>query len=159
MKTNKGMAVVAVLLSVAVLASIAALAGCGQAGEPKVMVFLGKSSKSYDAMKPVVDKLQKQYKGKITWVNVDYDDPENKGEIDKYHVSMNPTVIIFNKEGKIKETFMGAVREDMLGMSVESYLPSKSTKPASQPGSVTTPGSPSPPSSMPSNVIPSTPSQ
>ncbi len=161
MKANKSMAAVAVLLGVAVLASIAALAGCGQPGGPKVMVFLGKSSKSYDAMKPVVDKLQKQYEGKITWVNVDYDDPENKGEIDKYHVSMNPTVIIFNKEGKIKETFMGAVREDMLGMSVESYLPSKTTKPTSQPGSPTTPASPYPPSSspssMPSNSMPGTP--
>ena len=159
MKAKRGIAALAVLLCVAVLASMAAVAGCGQAGGPKVMVFLGKSSKSYDAMKPVVDKLQKKYKGKITWVNVDYDDPANKGEIDKYNVSMNPTVILFNKEGKIKETFMGAVREDMLGMSVESYLPSKTTKPTSQPGSLTTPGSPSPPSSMPSNVMPSTPSQ
>ena len=159
MKTNMGITALAALVCVAVLASLAAVGGCGEPGKPKVMIFLGKSSKSYDAMKPVVNKLQKKYQSKITWVNVDYDDPGNKGEIDKYHVSMNPTVIIFNKEGQIKETFMGAVREDMLAMSVESYIPSKTTKPTSQPGPVTTPASPSPPSSTPSNVIPSTPSQ
>ena len=132
---------VALVVCMAFLATLAALGGCGGSGQPKVMVFLGKSSKSYDAMKPVVDKLQKQYKGKVTWVYVDYDDPANKAEIEKYQVSMNPTVIIFNSKGQVKETFMGAAREDMLSMSIEGFLPSKTTKPTSQPGSVTTPSS------------------
>ncbi len=132
----------AALLACAALLAAFAVAGCGSGGgQPKVMVFLGKSSKSYSEMKPVVDKLQKKYQGKVVWVNVDYDNPQNKGELEKYHVSMDPTVIIFNREGKIKETFMGAVREDMLSMSIESYLPSTGKPQGSSPGQVT-PGTP-----------------
>ena len=157
MNTRWRRSVIAMLVCVAIAVGLAALAaGCGSGnGQPKVMVFLGKSSKSYDTMKPVVDNLQKKFKGKVTFVVVDYDDPKNKGEIDKYHISMNPTVIIFNKEGKIKETFMGAAREDMLSMSIESFIPGKKASTSTQPGTVTTPATPVPSSgasSTPSNV-------
>ena len=153
MNTKWRRSATAMLVCLAITVGVAALAaGCGSGnGQPKVMVFLGKSSKSYDTMKPIVDSLQKKFKGKITFVVVDYDDSKNKGEIDKYHVSMNPTVIIFNKEGKIKETFMGAAREDMLSMSIESYIPGKKASTSTQPGTVTTPATPVP-SSTPSNV-------
>jgi thioredoxin-like negative regulator of GroEL len=151
-RTAVAASLAAVILIMTVLA---ALAGCGGSDQPKVMVFLGKSSKSYDAMKPVVDKLQKQYEDKVTWVNVDYDDPANKGELEKYHVSMNPTVIIFNTKGEIKETFMGAAREDMLSMSIESYLPSSGTKQGTQPGTVTAPGTTGT-STTPMNPLPGT---
>lgn len=138
---SKSAVAVALVAGIVMFAALAALSGCGGgSGQPKVMVFLGKSSKSYDAMKPVVDKLQKQYKDKVVWVNVDYDDPANKGEIEKYSVSMNPTVIIFNSEGKIKQTFMGAAREDMLSSAIESYLPSSTNNTGTQPGPVTVPG-------------------
>lgn len=151
MNTKWRRSATAMLVCVAITAGLAALAaGCG-GGQPKVMVFLGKSSKSYDTMKPIVDSLQKKYKDKVNFVVVDYDDSKNKGEIDKYHVSMNPTVILFNKEGKIKETFMGAAREDMLSMSIESFMPGKKASTSTQPGTVTTPATPVP-SSTPSNV-------
>jgi hypothetical protein len=154
--------VIALIVCVAIAAGVTALAaGCGGGnGQPKVMVFLGKSSKSYDAMKPVVDSLQKKFKDKVNIVVVDYDDPKNKGEIDKYHVSMNPTVIIFNTQGQIKETYMGAAREDMLSGSIESFIPGKKASTSTQPGTVTTPATPVPPSgtsSMPSNLPGTTP--
>ncbi len=145
----------ALAAGILIAAALAALAGCGGSDQPKVMVFLGKSSKSYETMKPVVDKLQKDYEGKVTWVTVDYDDPANKAEMEKYHVSMNPTVIIFNSKGEIKETFMGAAREDMLSMSIDSYLPSSGTKQSSQPGSVTAPGTTGT-STVPMNPLPGT---
>ena len=134
----------AVLLCAALLASLAGLVGCGQQGKPKVMVFLGKSSKSYAAMKPVVDKLQKKFGDKVIWINVDYDNKANKGQLDKYSVSMNPTVIIFNTAGQIKETYMGAAQEDMLSSAIQSFIPGASKAPTSQPGTVTTPGAPVP---------------
>jgi thioredoxin-like negative regulator of GroEL len=147
----------ALLLAIFIMA-LAALAGCDASeSKPKVMVFLGKSSKSYAEMKPVVDKLEKKYKGKVTWVNVDYDDPANKGELEKYKVSMNPTVIIFNKEGKIKETFMGAAREDMLAGSIESYIPSDSKQQSSQPGTSTVPLNTAPQPAVP--LVPTAPTQ
>lgn len=151
-------AMAAVFLCAAVLAAPAGLAGCAaNESKPKVMVFLGKSSKSYAEMKPVVDKLSKKYKGKVTWVNVDYDDPANKAELEKYKVSMNPTVIIFNKEGKIRETFMGAAREDMLAGSIESYIPSDSKDQSSQPGTNTSPLNTAPQPGTP--LVPTAPTQ
>lgn len=146
----KALASLAALLVCALLLAAFAAAGCG-GGQPKVMVFLGKSSNSYSEMKPLVDKLSKKYDGKVKWVSVDYDDPANKKELEKYHVSMNPTVIIFNKEGKIKETFMGAVREDMLAMSIESYLPAEDRQQSSSPGKAPT-GTPLQPGQAPGSA-------
>ena len=142
-------AVAGTLISAAVILTLIALSGCGQSTKPKVMVFLGKSSNSYEEMKPVVDKLQEKYEDKVTWVNVDYDDPENKGEIEKYKVTMNPTVIVFNKDGKIKETFMGAAREDMLTRAIESYIPSETGTQSSEPGVTTMPITPEGNTSVP----------
>ena len=144
----------AMLLCAAVLTGVVLLAGCGGTGKPKVMVFLGKSSKSYDTMKSAIDNLQKKYKDKVTFVIVDYDDSKNKGEINKYHVSMNPTVLILNAKGQIKETFMGAAREDMLSMSIESFIPGKRTTTSSQPGSTSAPVTPSPITPSPSGSTP-----
>jgi thioredoxin-like negative regulator of GroEL len=152
MKTKIGITVLMVLLCAVSLASFTAVAGCGQGGKPKVMIFLGKSSRSYESMKPVVDKLQSKYKDKVIWINVDYDDPKSKGEIQKYNVSMNPTIIFFNTKGQIKETYMGAMQEEMLSMAIESFMPTKQTTPGSQPGSATTPLSPYP-SSMPTTPM------
>lgn len=158
MKVKNGKAVAAALSCLAVAASLAAVVGCGGTGQPKVMVFLGKSSSSYEEMKPVVEKLEKEYGDKVIWVNVDYDDPANKGELEKYSVSMNPTVIIFNTEGKIKQTFMGAAREDMLSMAIDSYIPSKTPATGSAPGmDTTTPATPVEPS--PAEPLPVVPNQ
>jgi len=141
MKTKRSVSFTATLLCVAVLTGALVGAGCGQS-KPKVMVFLGKSSKSYDTMKPAIDSLQKKYKDKVTFVIVDYDNSKNKGEINKYHVSMNPTVLVFNTKGEIKETFMGAAREDMLASTIESFIPGKRTTSSSQPGSTSAPITP-----------------
>lgn len=156
MKTRPLISLAAPLLCAVLLVGLSA-AGCGGGGQPKVMVFLGQSSQSYPEMKPVVDKLEKQYEGKVTWVNVDYDDPANKKELEKYHVSMNPTVIIFNKEGKVKETFMGAAREDMLAMSIESYLPAEERQPSSSPGEAPPPTGGEPGQGAPGEPIPGAP--
>jgi hypothetical protein len=156
MKSGWRNPMVAVLVCAAVLAGLAVLAGCGGNGQPKVMVFMGKSSKSYDTMKQVIDSLQNKYKGKVTFVIVDYDDPKNKGELDKYHVTMNPTTILFSAKGKITNQYLGAAREDMIAPDILSLIPGKQTSPSTQPGGVTTPATPVPqqgsPSSLPSSV-------
>jgi len=123
-------------------------AGCGQ-GKPTVLVFTGKGSKSAEEMKPIVDKLKKKYKDTVVFEVISMDDPADKGEVDKYHVSMNPTVIIMNAQGKVKETFMGKAQEEMLTMAIESYIPGK--KPVSS--------GPSPNASYPGPPLSSSPGQ
>ena len=129
------------LATLALVAAVFAATGCGE-GQPMLMSFTGKGSDSAKSMKLVVDKLKKKYKGKVVFIDVDMDDPASKGEIDKYHVTMNPTFIMLNTKGQVKETFMGAAQEEMLVRAIESYIPKESTSPGTSP---TTPGYPSAP--------------
>jgi CubicO group peptidase (beta-lactamase class C family) len=63
---NRGRAILLSLLCAALLAtSLAILAGCSQ-GKPQVIVFLGKSSRSYDQTKAVIDKMKKQFDDKAS---------------------------------------------------------------------------------------------
>jgi thioredoxin-like negative regulator of GroEL len=140
----------AVVLGLVALLAVPSLlaAGCGEQ-QVKVMTFMGPSSKSYETMKTVIDGLKKKYKGKVVFVDVNYDDPENKGELEKYKISMNPTVIIFNTKGQIKQTYMGAAREDMLDGVIASFIPQKERPPTSSgtssgPSVTTTPATPYP---------------
>lgn len=134
----------------AVALAVTLIAGCGGSGssgggEPTFITFMSKSSKSYGTMKPIVDKLTARNKGKVVFKYYDFDAPSSKGAKDQYHVSMNPTFIILNTKGKVKEIYMGAAQEEMLSMAVESFIPGpkpqSSTPGSNQPGTPVTPGS------------------
>lgn len=150
-----------ILAGILLTAFLSALAGCGQS-QPTFMSFIGNSSQSAKSMKPIVEKLKKKYKGRVIFIDVDFDDKKNKGTIDEYHVSMNPTFIIKNAKGQIKETFMGSAQEEMLSMSIEGFIPS-TKKPAgsatnTMPQATPTPPNVAPPSSsvqtIPANPTP-----
>jgi len=126
------------LLCAAILVTLLA-AGCGSQGKPKVMVFLGKDSKAYGTLKPVVDQVEKKYQSKVTFVNVDYDNPKNKGILKKCSVSMDPTVLIFNTQGEIRQQYLGSVDQQELDSAVQSFIPAPGAKP-------------SPPPSIPKNL-------
>lgn len=111
----------AAVVTMSVLVSLLA-AGCAQ-GRPRLVVFLGKSSRSYNTMKPVVDAVEKKYRGKVDFENVDYDNPKNKGTMEKYNVSMNPTILMINAQGQIREQYLGSVDAETLDMVVKSYIP------------------------------------
>ncbi|HEY5502303.1 MAG TPA: hypothetical protein VIJ97_03260 [Candidatus Anoxymicrobiaceae bacterium] len=140
--------VVVSLLAAAVLA----LAGCSQ-GKPQVIIFLGKSSKSYAATKAIVDEAQKKYGSKVTFTIYDYDSPKSASGKKKYFVSMDPTIIITNAQGQIKQTYMGMPMKDELLMTIESFIPqkagAKTSTPTSTPNSTVIPGTPYPSGSTP----------
>jgi len=143
----------ALLALVLILCLVPALTGCGQS-QPTFISFTGKGSASAKSMKTIVDKLKKKYKGQVIFVDVNLDDPASKAEIKKYSVSMNPTFIILNSDGQVKETFMGAAQEDMLAMSLESFIPQK----ANQAGKTSSPASTPAPSSSPAQqTVPASP--
>ena len=135
-----------------------ACAGCSQGnqGKPTLMIFTGKDSESAESMKPIIDELKKKYKDKVVFEDIDMDEPKNKELVDEYHVSMNPTFIIKNAEGEVKETFMGAAQEQMLTSAIEGVLPSEQKTPSS--ATDTMPLQPPAPSSS-VQPIPGTPTQ
>lgn len=131
------------LAGILLIVFLSALAGCGQS-QPTFMSFMGNSSKSAKDMKAIIDKLKKKYKGKVIFIDVNMDDKNEKGTIDQYHVTMNPTFIIKNTKGQIKETFMGSAQEEMLAMALDSFIPS-TKKPASSATSIVPSGTSVPP--------------
>jgi hypothetical protein len=145
------------ILFLALLAgSLAVLAGCSS-GKPEVVVFLGKSSKSYADVKAMVDEAQKKFGKKVTFVIYDYDSPSSASAKKQYYVSMNPTVIIKNAQGQIKQTYMGKPMKDDLLSTIESFIPGaagKTSTPGSTPNSTTIPGSPYPQGSTPGGAAP-----
>jgi len=156
----KKYAAAAVVLSL-LAAAVLALAGCSQ-GKPQVIIFLGKSSKSYDATKAIVDEAQKQYGKKVTFVIYDYDSPTSATAKKKYFVSMDPTIIIANAQGQIKQTYMGMPMKDELLMTIQSFIPqaagTKTSTPTSTPNTNVIPGTPVPPGSTPgATTVPVTP--
>jgi hypothetical protein len=151
---------VAAILVLAFLAgSLAVTAGCDQ-GKPKVVVFLGKSSKSYAETKAMVDKAKKKFGDKVIFEEYDYDSPTSDSAKKKYSVSMNPTVIITNTAGQVKQTFMGKPMEDDLIMTIQSFIPGENkpatSTPGSTPGTTVVPGTPYPPGSTPAVPVPIT---
>lgn len=101
------------------------------------MVFLGKDARSYSTLKPRVDRIEKKYQGKVIFENIDYDKPQNKGILKKYSVSMNPTILIFNAQGQIRQQYLGSVEEEELDSMVQAFIPKPGAKP-SVPSSVPT---------------------
>lgn len=147
-------AVLVLLVSSLVLA---ALAGCGGSGKVTVLSFYGKDSESAKEFKPTLDKAKKEYKDEVIFEDIDMDDPANKGKIEEYHVSMDPTYIILNAEGKVTQTFMGKPHEEMFVSAIAGLLPKKGTTPSSAPGGPSPLPSTSAPTSAPS--VPGIPTQ
>ncbi len=106
-----------------------AISGCAKKpGKPTLISFTGKGKgqESAEKMKPIISKLKKKYRGKVIFRDVDMDDPANKDELKKYYVTMNPTFVVLDAEGKIKHTFLGAAHEEMLESAISGYLPALS---------------------------------
>lgn len=68
---------------------------------------------------PVIDKLAKQYAGKLKCYKVNTD--ECSSIATQYGIRSIPTVIIF-KNGEKKEAVIGAVPETTLVTSIEKFL-------------------------------------
>jgi len=150
----------AALAAVVFLAVVLAAAGCGE-GQVTFMSFTGKGSESVETMKPIIKNLKKKYSDDVVFRDIDMDDPASKAEVDKFHVTMNPTFIVLNSKGQVKETFMGAAQEEMLVRAIESYIPRKGDTPGTTPAAPSYPSAPYQPSpdgveTVPLNPAPGT---
>ncbi len=148
-------AVVALLVSV----PLAALGGCGGTGKATVLCFSTEGNESAKEFKPVLDEAKKKYKDDVVFEDIDMDDPENKDKIEEYHVTMDPTYIILNAEGKVKQTFMGKPHEEMFNSAIAGLIPRKEGTPSGTPAG-SAPVTPSPaPAPAPAPSVPGVPAQ
>ena len=143
-------AVIALLASV----PLAALGGCGGgSGKATVLSFYTEGNESATEFKTVLDEAKKKYGDDVVFEDIDMDDPENKDKIEEYHVTMDPTYIILNAEGQVKQTFMGKPHEEMFNSAIAGLIPRKEGTPSSAPAG----SAPVPPSSAPAPNIPGVP--
>lgn len=70
-------------------------------------------------MSPIVDEISKKFRGKIKVGKINID--ENNELAQKYNVKSIPTFIIF-KDGKVADTFIGAVSKEELEKRIKKYL-------------------------------------
>lgn len=70
-------------------------------------------------MSPIVEDISKEFRGKIKVGKINVD--ENHEVAQKYDVRSIPTFIFF-KDGKILDTFIGAVSKNELEKKIKKYL-------------------------------------
>jgi thioredoxin 1 len=68
---------------------------------------------------PILDKLAKQYGGKVTVAKVDVD--TNQKTPEQYQVSSIPTLLVF-QNGKVAKKFVGLTRQETLAAAIDPLL-------------------------------------
>lgn len=72
----------------------------------KVLDFYADWCGPCQMMKPVMEELEEEYKGKVEFQQINIDDDPEMAE--KYEVMSIPMLVFLNDEGEIIETMVGA---------------------------------------------------
>ena len=143
-------------LFLALLSTTLISIGCGGEKKPQLLNFYKKGEESVKSMEPTIKELKEEFKDKVIFKDIDMDLKENKELLDKYHVQTSPTYVVLDKEGKVKETFLGAARKEMLAGAISSQLPAED-RPQTEPEPTTPMPQPEPaptPSPIPETTVP-----
>lgn len=62
-------------------------------------------------MKPIVDRLEQKYSGKITFLKVDVDNRDNQALLKEYGVRYIPLFEFFDSKGKLVDSKTGSMEE------------------------------------------------
>jgi len=62
-------------------------------------------------MDEIIEEIEPTFKGKVAFISVIVDDPEERLLIEKYEIQMIPTTFIFDKEGNAQKT-VGVIEKD-----------------------------------------------
>lgn len=141
--------ITASVLLVSLLTVTSLLVGCGSEQKPTFYNFYEKDNESVASMEPIIEELEQEYEGKVIFKNVDMSLDENKDLVEEYHVTTAPTYVVTDKEGMVRETFLGAARKEMLERAISSQLPSEEQPEVETEG--TTPGTKTP---APETILP-----
>lgn len=76
----------------------------GKTAVPTIMDFQAQWCRPCRALRPVLAKIEKKYAGKVNVVTVDVDDPANQQLVERYNVTVLPTVVFLGKEGETSIT-------------------------------------------------------
>lgn len=71
-------------------------------------------------MKPIVDGLIEQYKGKVNISYMDVDKEEYSDEVQAFKINAVPTFIFFSKNGKQVDKHIGAISKAQLEQKINN---------------------------------------
>lgn len=71
-------------------------------------------------MKPVVDGLEKQYKGKVTFKRIDGDPPQGGQLMSQFGAQYYPTFVLVSRSGSVAKTLVGAQSAAQLRSALDS---------------------------------------
>lgn len=71
---------------------------------PTIMDFQAQWCRPCRALRPVLAKIEKKYAGRVNVVTVDVDDPANQKLVERYGVTVLPTVVFLGSEGETSIT-------------------------------------------------------
>lgn len=96
--------VVKILLASMVLIGSAVQVCATPVSKPTIMDFQATWCRPCRALKPVLARIERKYAGRVNVVTVDVDDPANQHLVEKYGVTVLPTIVFLGTEGETSIT-------------------------------------------------------
>lgn len=86
--------------------------------KPKMVMITSTMCSECVKMKKVLEKVQPSYQKNISFERYDANSPGAKPYIDKYNITLVPTLIFFERDGSLYKKIEGGIPQDVL----ENYL-------------------------------------
>ncbi len=114
---------VLIVLMMIMISAGTALAGPAEIPVKNTVTLVDLGAKSCipcKAMAPILEELKKEYKGRAEVIFIDI--RQNPGEAKKFKVSIIPTQILYNRNGKEVFRHMGFLDKKSMSAKIEQYL-------------------------------------
>lgn len=91
-----------------------------QNGLPTIVDFSASWCPPCRQLKPIFQKLEEEFKGRINFITIDVDD--NPQLAQSYGVQSIPMLIFMDKEGQVKNTLIGFQTREQLLETINTYF-------------------------------------
>ncbi len=96
--------------------------GLNGTGRPSIIDFSAVWCVPCKKFEPIYDKVANSYKGRVDFFHVDVDDVKQKAIVEKYKISIMPTVVFRDAKGVAKLLNEGVMDEKSLVQEVNNLL-------------------------------------
>lgn len=89
-------------------------------GKPTIVDFSATWCPPCQQLKPIFERLEKEFDGRINFIKVDVD--ENPALAQNYQVQSIPMLLFLNKDGQVQNTIIGFQNYDQLLAAINTYF-------------------------------------
>ncbi|MGF1459220.1 MAG: thioredoxin domain-containing protein [Leptolyngbyaceae cyanobacterium] len=91
-------------------------------GKPTLIEFYADWCTTCQGMAPTLASIHEQLGGSVNWVMLDIDDPQWRDQIQQFHVTGVPHLVLQTGQGAIADSFVGKVPGPILLRSIEQMF-------------------------------------